>query len=229
MHWLLFSAIILAVIVTVILFFVNPNATTPYSTAIIAIATVVYAFYSIRNYIEIKKQNEFLSKKIIEDYKLERKKPTLDLLHEINLNELILKTHLKTINDILDTMIELDENRIIKLSIENIPYLKKLRDTLGSLDNKPYVEFSKHNISFKSDELNSKIEMYFNPILIMPFIYINSFLEYVQSQEIKSQNLLKKIKDIRDSIDRILRITKEIYDIVHKDLGINYRQLPEYM
>jgi hypothetical protein len=67
----------------------KPNTVTSYGTAVIAIATVVYAYFSIKNYIEIKSQNEFLKEKMKIDYVLERKKPTFDLLHEINMNAVL--------------------------------------------------------------------------------------------------------------------------------------------
>lgn len=151
-NWIIFSAIIIAIIIAIILFFLNPDATTPYSTIIIAIATVVYSYFSIRNYLELKRQNEFLIKKETENYILERKLTIKKLLIEINTNENISRRVLE--------QVEIDIKKI--KNKKNKTILKYFKDNFKNswyetycnyFSEKEYQKFLDSSIDFKNDSL----------------------------------------------------------------------------
>lgn len=204
------------------------TATVAIGTIIIAIATWKYTNYSKKNLEELKKQNEFLKEKETEGYVLKRKKIILDLLEEININKIIIGPLVGSIDNSINKMKEIDKDSIVNLGIKNIQF-KKLEDIISSLSKRAYSEFLKRNISFKSNEVNSKLSIYFETLLILPYINLKSFEQYTLSQKIESEELIKKAENIKSSLEEIFKVTEEIYDVVKKDMKIDYRELPEYI
>jgi hypothetical protein len=136
---------------------------------------------------------------------------------------------MKQLEDIIDSIEKTDENKILESIKKGISYLEKFKGVIVHLDKKPYIEFSKNNLSFMSDSLNSKISTYFDPVVIMPYVNFYLLEQYKLTQSSNSKKLLKTTKMIKWNIERIFELTEEIYDDIKKDMDIDYRKLSIYM